>query len=368
MQVAEPIQRIIVLRPGAIGDTLLTFPALLALRRRFPAAEITVVGNRAPLDLGRMDGILDHADAFGASWLSDLFADEPTPALRARLEKFDLGVVWMHATEAATDLANRLHAAGVRQVLALVSFPPAGSRRHVADHLLETLAPLGIRGPRPTVTLHANPETKSQSLRDPTSHLPLRASNGAGRLFPGREDGTIGRPGGETHPLVILHPGAGGRHKRWPAERFAALADRFAELGGSIAVTAGPADEEAVAALRSVVRLAHPEILEGLALDELAGILAHAQLFVGNDSGVTHLAALLNIPTVALFGPFDPRYWAPIGPRVAVVDAGQSCPHRDDPREGCRQCNVLASLEVETVWQAAQATFVENSTDLTPPA
>ncbi len=344
-QAHHPIRRILVLRPGAIGDTLLTFPALLALRRRFPGAEITVVGNRAPLDLGRAAGIVDQADAFGAAWVSDLFADAPTPALRTRLEPFDLGVVWMHTAEAAADLALRLEAAGVLRALALVSFPLPGSGCHVADHLLKTLAPLGICGPRPPVTLGANPESRSHDPQGLAPHLPLSSGDGE-------------EAGGEAQPLVVLHPGAGGRHKRWPAERFAALADRFAELGCSIAVTAGPADEEAVAALRSAVRLARLEILEGLALDALARILARAHRFVGNDSGVTHLAALLNVPTVALFGPFDPRYWAPIGPRVVVVDAGQSCPHRDDPREGCRRCNGLASLEVEAVWQAARSTIV----------
>ena len=160
--------------------------------------------------------------------------------------------------------------------------------------------------------------------------------------------------GGEARPLVVLHPGAGGRHKRWPAERFATLADRFAELGYAIAITRGPADDDAVAALRCQVRLARPEVLDGMPLDELAKILARASLFVGNDSGITHLAALLEVPTLAIFGPFDPAYWAPIGPDVQVLDAGQSCPHRADAREGCRQCAVLSDLHLESVWEAAE--------------
>jgi heptosyltransferase-3 len=308
------IRGILVLRPGAIGDTLLTFPALLALRRRFPDAAITVVGNQAPLNIGRDAGIFDCCDAFGAAWVTDLFGDEPTPALRARLMQFDLGVVWMHGAKAADDLASRLATAGVRKVMPLVSFPSLGSGRHLADHLVETLAPLGIAGPRPTVTLR-------------------------------REVGTEGR-------LAVLHPGAGGRHKRWPAERFAVLADRLAAHDWSIAVTRGPADDEAVAAVRSAVRSASLQVLAGLRLDELAGVLAQARLFVGNDSGITHLAALLNVPTVAIFGPFDPAYWAPIGPRVEVIDAGRSCAHRGDPREGCRQCGLVSTLDVETVWDA----------------
>jgi len=308
-------KRILILRPGAIGDTLLTFPALLALRQRFPDSKVTVVGNANVLGLGVAAGIFDERDAFGAAWVADLFGDAPTPALRTRLEPFDLGIVWMHTAEAADDLASSLERTGVKQVLPLVSFPPIGSRCHLADHLVRTLAPLGIGGPRPAIAL---------------------------------------RPAVERDSLVVVHPGAGGRHKRWPAERFAALADRCSEHGGDVALTCGPADEDAVAAVQSAVRGAQPRVLAGLGLDELAGLLARAHCFIGNDSGITHLASLLNVPTLALFGPYDPLYWAPIGERVAVVDAGTTCSHRDDPREGCRTCGALAALDVGTVWEATQ--------------
>lgn len=323
------ISRILVLRPGAIGDTLLTLPALLAVRRRFPGAQVDVFGNPEPLRLGAAVGILDDAGAFGAAWLSDLFGDEPTPRLRARLEPYDLALVWLHSRDAAEDLARRLETAGVRQAWGLVSFPPAGSRRHLADHLVDTLAPMGVTGPRPVVTLLP---TGSPLLRS----VPSRRSEG------------------ERAPLIVCHPGAGGRHKRWPAARFAALADRFAELGNAVAITHGPADGDAVAAMRAALQKARPDVLDGLSLDDLARVLAEATLYVGNDSGITHLAAMLGVPTLALFGPHDPAYWAPIGQHVRVIDAGQSCPHRDDPREGCRRCVTLASLDVETVWEQAR--------------
>lgn len=323
------LSNLFVLRPGAIGDTLLTFPALHALRQRFPGATITVVGNPAPLGLGVAAGILDHRDAFGAAWVSDLFGDQPTPSLRTRLEQLDLGIVWMHSAEAASDLAARLERAGVRKAVPLVNFPVAGSGRHVADHLVDTLAPLGISGPRPAISLRPMAEWPHPLSPSPS-------------------------------PLVVLHPGAGGRHKRWPTERFAALADRFAEIGCEVAITRGPADDDAVATLGSHVHLARPEILAGLPLDELARILSRASLFVGNDSGITHLAALLDVPTLAIFGPFDPVYWAPIGPRVQILDAGHSCPHRVDPREGCRQCTVLPDLDLESVWEAAERALSAN--------
>ncbi len=317
----QTIRRLLVLRPGAIGDTLLTFPAFAALRQRLPRTQIVVVGNRPVLRLARAAGVCDAVDAFGADWVADLFGDEPTPALRARLASFDLGLVWLHDLAAAQDLARRLTAAGVRQVLPAVSFPPAGSGRHVADHLIDTLAPLGVASARPEVSL---------ALAAEGTRAPLPRDSA----------------------LVVLHPGAGSARKRWPAERFAALAERLAARGYAVAVTCGPSDEEAVSHVRRHLREARVDILDGLALEDLAAVLARARLVVGNDSGVTHLAALAGAPTLALFGPFDPAYWAPIGPRVVALDAGTACSHRSDPRDGCRRCDLLPTLRLETVWKA----------------
>jgi heptosyltransferase-3 len=275
----QPAGRLLLLRPGAIGDTLLTFPALGALRRRFAAAELVVAGNRSALTLARAAGLVDRIDAFGADWLADLFGDEPTPALRAQLAGTDLGIVWMHDQSTAADLADRLQAAGSRQTLGLASFPPAGARCHLADHLYTSLAPLGIGGPRPSLTLPVPPGLA-----------------------------------GANRPTVVLHPGAGGRHKRWPAARYAALAQHLIDQGFAVALTCGPADRDAVGEVQARVADLPLTVLAGLELSELAGIIGRATGFVGNDSGITHLSALLGVPTVALFGPCDPVYWAPIGP------------------------------------------------------
>ncbi|HEX5417032.1 MAG TPA: glycosyltransferase family 9 protein [Chloroflexota bacterium] len=360
------VRQILALRPGAIGDTLLTFPALRTLRERFPGAGLTVVGNRPALELGRGAGLLDTADAFGADWVSDLFGDEPTDALKQCLERYDLAIVWLHTAEAARDLARMLRAAGVRAVLPALSFPAPGSRHHLAEHLRDELAPLGV----------AAASAEGRVLPP----LPGGEGGGEGGVVPG--DNVRGRiPSALTltlfpreresaecqlhqlasdrhahggTPLLVLHPGAGARYKRWPAERYAELAGRFAAEGCEVAVTAGPADEEAVEAFIRAARGIEARVLAGLRLDALAAELARASLVIGNDSGITHLAALVGAPTLALFGPYDPAYWRPIGPRVAVLDAGKDCPHRADPREGCRSCNLLDSLDVQSVWSLAR--------------
>lgn len=325
------VRRIIAFRPGAIGDTLLTFPAFHVLRRRFPGTELTVVGNRPALELGRLSGLLDQAAAFGADWVADLFGEEPTPDLRERLRRFDLGMVWLHDSGSADDLASRLARAGMSRTFAAVSFPAPGTGQHLADHLRDTLPGRETGRDLDEGKVDPSPETSSPfGLHLPAASPPTRTSR------------------------VVLHPGAGGRRKRWAAERFAEVARRFHRRGFDVALTRGAADEDAVTATQRALGDSPVRVLADLPLVELASHLAAATVFIGNDSGVTHLAAMLGVPTVALFGPYDPAYWAPIGPRVAVVDAGPSCPHRSDPREGCRQCAVLDSLDVETVWSAAE--------------
>jgi ADP-heptose:LPS heptosyltransferase len=117
--------------------------------------------------------------------------------------------------------------------------------------------------------------------------------------------------------FLAVHPGSGSPRKNWPVERFLELARRLRPDEPWL-VPIGPADEAAARPTR-----AHPRcvVAEGLGPRVLGAVLAGAGLFVGNDSGVSHLAAAWGAPTVALFGPTDGRVWAPDGPRVVCVQS-----------------------------------------------
>ncbi|MFN9757220.1 MAG: glycosyltransferase family 9 protein, partial [Planctomycetota bacterium] len=120
---------------------------------------------------------------------------------------------------------------------------------------------------------------------------------------------------------IVLAPGSGGRAKCWPRTHWLQLAAGLAAAGRALAVLVGPVEAE-----RDDPR-AWPwptavSFLADLPLPVVAARLAAAAVFVGNDSGTTHLAAMLGAPTVALFGPTDPAVWAPTGPRVRVLGGG----------------------------------------------
>jgi ADP-heptose:LPS heptosyltransferase len=115
--------------------------------------------------------------------------------------------------------------------------------------------------------------------------------------------------------FLAVHPGSGASRKNWPPERFASVVEAMAG-GRPWLLIEGPADAEAARTLRGLGGAVHAQDLPARAL---GAVLAQAGLYVGNDSGVSHLAAAWGAPTLALFGPTDPRQWAPIGPTVTVV-------------------------------------------------
>jgi ADP-heptose:LPS heptosyltransferase len=169
--------------------------------------------------------------------------------------------------------------------------------------------------------------------------------------------------------VVYLHPGVGAPWKRWPAARFAALAERLVDRGYPVALVEGPADEEAVRAMQSLT--AHPlPVLRETPLPALAETIAHARLYIGNDSGVTHLAAAAGVPTVALFGPTDPTSWAPRGDVLVL----RQCDTRTLQQGQIRVCSDAAcmeSLTVEAVLQGAERLLtrdVDNPVENRPPA
>ena len=131
-----------------------------------------------------------------------------------------------------------------------------------------------------------------------------------------------------TEAAAVVHPGSGSTKKNWPARCFAETIERLSSHRPDLVFTViqGPSDEgpvsEVVAGLPHMgdrLRIIHTE-----GIPELAETLARAKLYIGNDSGVTHLAGALNLPTVAVFGSSDPALWAPFGGRIRVVRSGET--------------------------------------------
>jgi ADP-heptose:LPS heptosyltransferase len=185
----------------------------------------------------------------------------------------------------APALVKNLRAA-VPLVIERDPHPPAG--RHAARWLAEALEPLGL-----------------DPAAAPPVSLPSADEERQARVWQDR------LPDG----FLALHPGSGSARKNWPAARFLAVVERLRPSEPWL-VVGGPADRTAVEPFRS---RAGALVACDLPLRVLGALLARARVFVGNDSGVAHLASAWGAPTVALFGPTDPLAWAPDGPRVRAV-------------------------------------------------
>jgi ADP-heptose:LPS heptosyltransferase len=202
--------------------------------------------------------------------------------LRSALETHSAAVVYSRSSELAGGLRTV-----VSRVLLHDPCPPQG------EHASSWLA-------RPATDLGGAPTPASLPPIEPGSEEAAAAGQWIARLPP---------------RFVAVHPGSGSLSKNWPADRFG---DVVAALEGSRPwlLVVGPADSEAAAPLlrqRGVVAAA------GLAPRVLGAILSRAGLFVGNDSGVSHLAAAFGAPTLTLFGPTDPVVWSPVGPATSTL-------------------------------------------------
>jgi heptosyltransferase-2 len=338
--------RILVIRPGALGDVLLTLPALQALSAAFPQAPIELMGNLAVVQWLPGRSVIHAVSSFDRVDLSALFQPEamPVPSLQEYLDSFDL--ILSYATAPEHVFARNL-ARVARGVRLLDARPPAG-HVHMSLRLQQPLAELGVGVDAGDPALHLMPTDRQEAARWWEAH------------------------GLDDAPVVAIHPGSGSPAKNWPAERFAAVASHLQrERGARLLLVSGPADEAAVATVRQCMEGRYstpqqrgpsvplrpeqdPVLLHDLPLPLLAAILSRCRLYVGNDSGISHLAAALRVPTVAIFGPTDPDVWAPRGPAVRIVRAAAPCaPCAPPQRQTCQQRACLEAVSVPMVLDAS---------------
>lgn len=322
------MRSILILRPGALGDAVLTLPLIEALVTA-GVERIALLG--APPSwafLAASTGPVEVLDLDGRDWLG-LFGEGAALAPRARrvLGEMDAAFVFLGRGRAPVERA--LVAAGVGRV---VSAAPAVLGETSAEPL-PAGPPHAILAPWPPHAAHAArrlfaPLAASgqggAKLPWPPAPLPLAEHP---LLRPTREEIERVRQALDLGALpaggiLALHPGSGGAAKCWPAERFATLAGASAERFGLVPVwLVGPADEAPWRRIAAALqRSGAPRVLLERPLREVLALLSLARAYVGNDSGVTHLAARA-CPTLALFGPSDPRVWHPLGPRVAILNA-----------------------------------------------
>ncbi len=359
-------------RSGALGDTLLLLPALAALRQAFPRRRIVAVGNPAALAPATWQGLVDDIFDAGDLRLAPLLMGEP-PAPSVLPKGLGTAVVW----SGRSDIIGRgLERAGLTRVITAPILPH--EPLPMAWYYLSTLAPLLAAAGMQSLPLGRNVSGSARrpprapilprsfhALAVPSPALPLSYTLAAplsARLATDAVWAALCRDAGTGREwerrVVFLHPGAGSRLKRWPLDRYLMLA-RMLRAGGLVAAwTVGPDEEE----LRAVLRDAGEEaaIVPPLDVARLAAVLERAAVCVSADCGIAHLAALLGVPVVALFGPTDDAVWAPPGPHSTTLRLELPCapcaPSGDmTVMRACPSRLCLRALPVRPVYEAVRA-------------
>lgn len=307
--------RLTIARGGALGDFLVTLPALRALR---PLARcLHYVGNDSVARALATD-LFESVISLDDERATHLFRTGPSDAGTGRGAFL---AIWRDSSLTAAAIAS-----GYRPAHHVAAHPPEGSEGTVANHVAREVDRLfGTSTNTAVATIRVD-----EWSREAASAL-LRSRGARG-------------------PFLLVHPGSGSPAKNWPIEHFAALAALVRRQGIATLWLAGPADVDTRwSALRE-----DDIILPPLDLTTLAGVAVAARGFVGNDSGVAHLAAGVGVPSAIVYGPTRAARWLPAGPRVRAIEPTSRCASCAVSERAPASCACLMTIDVPMVLDAAQ--------------
>ena len=313
--------KILVIRGGAIGDFILTLPAIAALRRHFPRAFLEVLGYPHIVQLAQAGGLVDKASSIEARALASFFArnGELSEDLAYYFSEFDLIVSYLYDPDEI--FRANITRCSPAQFISCPHRPNEQARIPAAQSYLKPLERLAIFDADPVPRLHF--PVSAHALTSPQSAVTT----------------TTAPESPATDPRLALHPGSGGERKNWPEDRWAEFLQKLVDgTRFKLLLVGGEAEAERLQRLAAALPPARTRVAQSLPLTELARLLARCQGFIGHDSGISHLAAALGLPLLVLWGPTDEAVWRPSGDKVVLR----------------RHPTGLNSLPVHTVYQDVQ--------------
>ncbi len=318
--------RSLVWHQGALGDLILSLPVLKALKAGGRAAYLHLISRTDIADILIENRLADEVSSIDHGLFADFFVSGPvSPRAADFLEKFSNAFIFMKKTDEvfAENLGKH-----IRECFFISTAAPVGRVMHVSASQMKQLTQSGTYG-------------KEMPL--------LKASPFLSGVH------------GEK-PVITIHPGSGGKKKCWPLEKFLELMKLLdKEKRFYFYCILGPAEgrelHETTDRFISANNL-DAVIIEGRPVSYIATLLKASSLHIGNDSGITHLASVLGTPTIAVFGPTDPKIWGPVGRHVKIVMPDYPCvPCSDRDRRQCSDVRCLNAVEVSDVLFAAKTLF-----------
>ncbi len=293
----KPIQpinaRLLVIRGGAIGDFVLTLPALKLLREGFPDCHIEIMAYRRVLPLVNQRFYANSVRCIEYGPMAACF--NPKAEMAAEMADYFLsfGQIISFLYDPDTLFRRSLEKIGVKNFLSIS--PKVQDHEHASSQLAKPLSSLALFLEDPVATFHHHAE--DLAVAEPLLH-------GLGPRF------------------LTIHTGSGSPKKNWPVERWGEVISHLLIHASqqAVVVVGGEADSESLARMKSAFGT-RIRILENLPLNVLGAVLSKTTFFLGHDSGISHLAAASGAPCLLLYGPTDPRVWAPCGKEVKILQA-----------------------------------------------
>jgi heptosyltransferase III len=281
-------RNVLIFHLGALGDFVITWPIALTMARLFPQSRIFYVTHGQKGALAEKALRIESID-IEAGW-HQLFSDDPElPAASARALAGAHTIISFLANGNEKWTANVRRANPQANLVSLTTTAPDDFAGHITEFLIEQLATWPAA------------QTAARQILHSVNNRGILSSRGRGEP-------------------ILIHPGSGAARKNWSAEKFLQLAQQLSREGRSVKVLLGDVEleqwpAELITRFKDAAQVATPK-----SLLELFAQISSGSALVGNDSGPSHLAGILGLPTVCLFGPTSkPQRWRPLGPRVKVV-------------------------------------------------
>lgn len=290
----EPQGKILVIRGGAIGDFILTLPALTALRRQFPRAHLEVLGYPHIAGLALAGGLVQRVQSIEARALAGFFARDGKLAedLVDYFSEFDLIISYLYDPDGIFEGNIKLCLQG--QFIAGPYRPEDGGGQHATEVFLKPLERLAVFDAETVPKLEIS------------------------RAF----ETTVA-----TGRWLAVHPGSGSERKNWPEAKWLELLQHLMETTRlHLLLIGGEAERERVERLAAALPPGRIKLMQSAPLPELAQWLASCAAFIGHDSGISHLATAVRTPALILWGDTDETVWRPRGRELTVLRDANGLP------------------------------------------
>ena len=315
-------RNLLIIHQGALGDFVAAIPAMIRLKKNYNCVDVLCSGQLGKL--AREIGLAEQCFPLEAAGFSSIYTEIVDEKVKQLLQDY-VTVILFSLSRQLEQSINKIVRHNCHRI---PSIPPTTECVHVADYIFKNLVERGLLHKKYTA-----PGTNSLTQASGTLQY---------------------QPQNPKH--VLIHPGSGSVRKCWPISNFFKLETLLKAQGLHPEFVLGPAEEDMLGEIATANRNLH--VLDNL--PDLIGLLKSAGGYIGNDSGASHLAAFLGLPTTVIFGPADPQRWQPRGRAVAVVRPELECsPCFESGKTNCEDPECLSQTTPETVLEAFYGVYLK---------